>query len=325
MELLTGATGFLGRHLAARLAAEGRQIRALIRVGTDLRRIPAEVSDVVWGNLDDPGALARATHGIDTVYHAAARVSSGGARDAFERDNVSATEALLEAAEAAGVRRFVHVSSAGIYGSENAGGSINEGTPLDPRIEERGAYAWSKAEADRRVRAFGERSRLETIVIRPGLLYGGESTPFVARLHFPIPKAGGRRMIVGRRSNLLPFTHVDNACDAIVLASNHGQSSQAYNVIDGDVTQEEYLATLSGQGVRSVRPVYVPPVVFQPIALGCDLASRALGRTLPLSRYKLQRATESLRYDISAARRDLGWTPRIPLVDGIASFTERAA
>ena len=111
MELLTGATGFLGRHLAARLAAEGRQIRALIRVGTDLRRIPAEVSDVVWGNLDDPGALARATHGIDTVYHAAARVSSGGARDAFERDNVSATEALLEAAEAAGVRRFVHVLS----------------------------------------------------------------------------------------------------------------------------------------------------------------------------------------------------------------------
>lgn len=325
MELLTGATGFLGRHLAAKLAAEGREIRALIRVGTDLRRIPSEVKEVVWGNLDEPAALARATHGIDTVYHAAARVSSGGSREAFERDNVTATEALLEAAEAAGVRRLVHISSAGIYGSENAGSAIDETTPLDPRIEERGAYAWSKAEADRRVRAFGERSRLETIVIRPGLLYGSEATPFVARLHFPIPKAGGRRMIVGRRSNLLPFTHVENACDAIVLASGHGRGGQAYNVVDGDVTQEEYLAALDEQRVRTVQPVYVPPIFFQPLALGCDIASRALGRTLPLSRYKLQRATESLRYDTSAARQDLGWLPRIPLAEGVASFTERAA
>ncbi|MFP6664237.1 MAG: NAD-dependent epimerase/dehydratase family protein [Deltaproteobacteria bacterium] len=325
MDLLTGATGFLGRHLTRRLANEGQELRALVRVGTDLRRIPAEIKEIVWGSLDDAAAIARATHGIDTIYHLAARVSSGGSRDAFERDNVVATESLLEAAEAAGVRRLVHISSAGIYGSENAGAEITEETPLDPRIEERGAYAWSKAEADRKVRAFGENSRLETIVIRPGLLYGAETTPFVARLHFPVPKAAGRRVIVGRKNNLLPFTHVDNACDAIALASRTGKRGQAYNVVDGLVTQQEYLDALDSAGVRHIRPIYVSALLFAPVAAACDLASRLLGRSLPLSRYKLQRATESLRYDTKAAHEELGWRPSLDLKHGVASFEERAA
>ena len=136
MELLTGSTGFLGRHLARCLAAEGRKIRALVRAGTDLQRIPPEVGEIVWGSLDDPAAIARATHGIDTIYHTAARVSSGGNRQRFEDDNVIATEALLEAAEAAGVRRFIHVSSAGIYGAETrlwTHGSKNAGPTPGPR------------------------------------------------------------------------------------------------------------------------------------------------------------------------------------------------
>src|SRR5215470_4241831 len=118
MDLLTGATGFLGSHLARRLAAEGRTIRALVRPGTDLKRIPGEVAEVVWGGFDEPEALARATAGVDIVFHAAARVAAGGSRAQFHADNVVATEALLAAALAAGVRRFVHVSSAGIYGAD---------------------------------------------------------------------------------------------------------------------------------------------------------------------------------------------------------------
>jgi len=325
MELLTGCTGYLGRHLARKLADEGKQIRALVRTGTDLKRIPSEVGEVVWGSLDDPAAIARATHDVDTIYHTAARVSSGGNRQRFEDDNVLATESLLEAAEAAGVRRFIHISSAGIYGAETAGTEIHENTPLDPRIEERGAYAWSKAEADRRVRAFGENSRLETIIIRPGLLYGAEAAPFVARLHFPIPRSGGRRLIVGRRTNLLPFTHVDNACEAILNASNHGVSGRAYNIIDGRVTQGEYLEALRNQGIKDVQATYVPPAVFMPVAAACDIASRLLKRTLPLSRYKLTRATENLKYSTDAARSELQWRPTLDIQAGVATFEERTS
>lgn len=325
MELLTGCTGYLGRHLAARLAAKGYQLRALVRVGTDLKRIPDEIQEVVWGSLDDPAALARATHAIDTVYHVAARVSAGGSRDAFERDNVTATENLLEAAEAAGAKRFVHVSSAGIYGSDAASGDIDESTPLDPSIDQRGAYAWSKARADDRVRRFGETSNLEVVIVRPGILYGAEAKPFLGRLSFPVPRGKGRRIVVGSKDNLLPLTHVDNACDAIVLAGERGARGGAYNVVDGETTQGDYLALLADSGVSPVRPTYVPPALFTPIALGCELATRLTGRSLPLTRYKLRRATESLRYDTRAARDQLGWEPALDLPEGVASMKREPA
>lgn len=317
MDLLTGATGFLGHHLARRLAADGRRLRALLRPGTDRKRIPAGIAEVTWGSLDDAEALARATEGVEVVFHVAARVSQGGSRADFERDNVEATRRLLEAAERAGARRFVHVSSAGIFGADAAHGAITESTPLDPEIGKRGHYAWSKAEADRLVRGWS--GRLETVVVRPGILYGAEQPPFIARLALPIPRSG-RKMIVGSPEALLPLTHVDNAADAIALAATRGRGGAAYNVIDGLFPQGEYLDLLRTAGVARFAPMYVRPAWFAPVALACEIASRATGRSLPLSRYKLRRATESLRYDTALARAELDWTPRVTLAEGIAGL-----
>jgi 2-alkyl-3-oxoalkanoate reductase len=318
LDLVTGATGFLGRHLTRRLAADGRRVRALVREGTDLRRIPSEVTDLVWGDLDDAAALERATQGIERVFHTAARVTGRGSRAAFEASNVRGTEALLETSARHGVRRFVHVGSAGIYGADAARGSITETTQVDPQIELRGDYAWSKAESDRRVRAFAERQKeLAVVIVRPGLLYGRGLPPFIARLHFPVPRARGRRLIVGSPNALLPLTHVENAVEALVLAAERGRPGAVYNVVDGDTPQGEYLDLLSREGVVSVRPTYVPGALFTPVAWGCEVVSRLSGRRLPLTRYKLKRATESLRYDTRAARDELGWAPRVDLPSGV--------
>ncbi len=320
MDLLTGSTGYLGRHLARRLSEQGRRLRALVRPGTDLKRIPPQIEDVVWGDFEDPEALACATDAIDTVFHAAARVAAGGSRTAFTADNVEATEALLDAAAAAGVRRLVHVSSAGIYGASSADALIDEAAPLDPAIEQRGAYAWSKAEADRRVRAAAAAGRIAAVVVRPGILYGAEQRPFLARLQFPVPRAHGKRIVVGSRATLIPLTHVANACDAIALAAVRGRPGAAYNVVDGQITQGEYLELLARHGVVAVDPIFVHPAWLVPVALACELAGRLTGRTLPLTRYRLRRATESLRYDTSAARADLGWSPGVDLDAGVRSM-----
>ena len=317
MDLLTGATGFLGHHLAARLARDGRKLRTIARPGTDLKRIPREITEVVWGDFGEPETVRRAMSGVDVVFHTAARVSGGGKRDDFRRDNVDAVETLLRAAEAAGARRFVHVSSAGIFGAGQRGAAIDERTPLDPQIESRGFYAWSKAESDRLVRAFAAQSKLETVVVRPGILYGGEATPFIARLQFPVPRGKGRRVIVGSRGALLPLTHVDNACDAIALAADRGGSGSSYNVIDGPAQQGEYLDLLGANGVSNVRPTFVPPFLLWPVAYGCEILGRLAKRNLPLTRYRLKRATESLTYDTTAARDVLGWTPHIDLTAGV--------
>ncbi|MFM7143594.1 MAG: NAD-dependent epimerase/dehydratase family protein [Alphaproteobacteria bacterium] len=319
MDLLTGSTGFLGRHLARRLAADGRALRALVRRGTDRKRIPAEVSEIAWGEVDHTEALERALAGVDTVFHLAARVSGGGGREAFRRDNVEGTRILLDAAARAGVRRFVHVSSAGIFGASAAGAPITEDTPLDPEIEKRGDYAWSKAESDRLVRAH-RAPGMDCVVVRPGILWGAEQAPFFARLALPVPGAAGRRMIVGSPEALLPLTHVDNAADAIVLAAERGKPGASYNVVDGVFEQGRYLDLLRRSGAARFEPVYVRPAWFEPVALACEVATRATGRALPLSRYKLKRATESLRYDTRRAHEELGWQPRVGLEEGIAGL-----
>jgi nucleoside-diphosphate-sugar epimerase len=320
MDLLTGSTGYLGRHLARRLAADGRQLRALVKVGTDLKRIPREISDVIWGGFDDPHALARATHGVDTIFHVAARVSAGGGRELFERDNLLATESLLEAAAAAGCRRFVHVSSAGIYGTNAAASEITESTPLDPAIEKRGAYAWSKAAADELARRLGRERGIDVVVVRPGILYGAEAKPFLGRLSFSVPRSKNRRIIVGSHDALLPLTHVDNACDAIALASLHGRPGAAYNVVDGTISQGEFFDLLDREGVVSMRTTYVASRWLVPLALGCEVLTRLSGISLPLTRYKLRRATESLRYSTRAAQDDLGWRPAVDPPSGVAGM-----
>jgi nucleoside-diphosphate-sugar epimerase len=317
MDLLTGATGFLGSHLARRLAREGRKLRALVRPGTDWKRIPVEVEEVVWGDLTEPDALERATAGVEFVFHTAARVSGSGSRAAFHAANVAATEALLEAARAAGAERFVHVSSAGIYGAESASGAITEGTPLDPSIEQRGAYAWSKAEADRLVREFAARHQFPAIVVRPGILYGPGAKPFFARLHLPFPLKRSRRVIIGSPQALLPLTYVENACDAIVLAAQRGTPGEAYNVVDGVTSQAAYLKALAEAGARFETPLFVSQGFVVPVALACEIAGRLAKRNLPLTRYRLRRATESLRYDTTKAQHELGWTPKVGLAEGL--------
>ncbi len=153
--------------------------------------------------------------------------------------------------------------------------------------------------------------------MRPGILYGAEARPFLGRLSFPVPRGRGRRIVVGSKDALLPLTHVDNACDAIFLAS--------YNVVDGATSQGEYLALLAQHDVAPIRPTYVPSALFTPIAAGCELATRMIGRSLPLNRYKLRRATESLEYNTSAAREHLGWSHSLDLSAGVATMKPASA
>ena len=327
MDLLTGATGFLGNHLAARLARDGRKLRAIVRPGTDLRRIPREISEVVWGEIGEPETLQGALAGVDVVFHTAARVSGGGGRDAFARDNIAAVEALLRAAEAAGVRRFVHVSSAGIFGAGQKGVAITEDTPLDPAIEHRGVVRVVEG----RVGSPGARVRRSSRGSRPSSCGRASSTAATrsrssraCSSRCRAARAGGS--IVGSRSALLPLTHVDNACDAIALAAERGRSGAAYNVIDGTGHARGSISICwRAHGVRNVRPTFVPPFMLWPVALAVEVLGKLARRDLPLTRYRLKRATESLSYDTSAARDGLGWTPSVDLPTGVRAMADAAA
>src|SRR5262249_26596935 len=182
--------------------------------------------------------------GVDAVVHCAARVARSGNRADFFRDNVSGTAHLLAAAKAAGVKRFVHVSSIGVYGVPAKATSITEQTAYDPHPARRGAYTRSKTEADGLVQEFARKTGLSTLILRPGILVGPGGPEFTARLC--LGRFGGRVVIVGRRKARLPLCHVADAARAAALAVTARTTCTVYNLVDEGLTQEEWLRQPAG-------------------------------------------------------------------------------
>ncbi len=305
--LVTGAAGFLGRRVVTELARRGHRVRAMMHQSAP----PAAWTDVevVHAALGDSRAVGRALAGIRIVVHCAARVARRGTRAEFFSDNVTGTQHLLEAAAAAGVERFVHVSSIGIYGHTTTNHTVKENGGYDPRPELRGAYTWSKLAADRLVQELGRTHGLRTIVIRPGILVGPDGPAFTARL--AIGPLGGRLFVIGRGSVPLPLCHVDDAARAIAAAVDAAEAAGPYNLVDPSLTQDEWLRGRAHNGGRP-RVTYVSPALAAIPAAGLELVARLARRSAPtLSRYKIRRATEDLHYDTTRARRDLGWKPEI--------------
>ena len=302
--LVTGASGFLGQHVLAALRERGHHVRAMVR----FPRLSEEWQDVeeVVAALGDDASIAQALEGVDAVVHCAARVARSGSRADFFRDNVSGTTHLLAAAKAAGIKRFVHVSSIGVYGVPPKATSITEQTAYDPHPDRRGAYTWSKIEADRIVQEFARKTGLSTLILRPGILVGPGGPEFTARLCLGC--FGGRVVIVGRRGARLPLCHVADAARAAALAVTARTTCTVYNLVDEGLTQEEWLRQRAAAG-WAMRPVYVPPSLALIPAFALEMVTRLAGKASPLSRYKIRRATESLSYDTARATLDLGWKP----------------
>jgi nucleoside-diphosphate-sugar epimerase/predicted dehydrogenase len=313
--LVTGAGGFLGQRVVATLRRHGHHVRALIHATPPPEEwINDELVDIVSGSLADDDCITQALIGAKAVVHCAARVAQRGNRDDFFRDNVNGTAHLLEAAASAGAERFVHVSSIGVYGHHNGGAATREDTGYDQHPEQRGAYTWSKLEADRLALEFGQSGRLRTVVIRPGILVGSGTRGFTARL--ALGSALGRLLVVGRPGALLPLCHVDDVARAVLAALTADEAQGAYNIVDAEMRQDEWLRGLAARGATK-RAMFVPPVMLTIPAAALELTFRLAGRKTPLSRYKIRRATESLRYDTGRARRDLGWSPTV----GVRSLT----
>jgi nucleoside-diphosphate-sugar epimerase/predicted dehydrogenase len=308
--LVTGASGFLGRRVVEALAARGHQVRAMVRypcLDVESNRV-----EEVLATLGDEAAVGAALEGVEAVVHCAARVARRGSRDDFFRDNVDGTRQLLEAARRAGVERFVHVSSIAVYGVERGLERVAEDAAYDPHPDWRGAYTWSKLEADRLVLERGAALGLRTVVLRPGILVGAGGPDFTARL--TLGRLRGRVFIVGRPGQRLPLCHVDDVARAAALAVAAPEARGAYNVVDDALTQREWLREREAAG-WPFRPVYIPPAIAAVPALALETIARLTGRGRPaLSRYRVRRATESVRFETARAARDLGWTPETGVV-----------
>lgn len=319
--LVTGATGFLGGHLATALVARGYTVRALSRRrgGHDaLERLGVAV---VEGDLADLPSLVRAARGIPLVFHAAGRISDWGPREAFLAANVEGTRNVVAACREAGVRRLVHLSSLTVLGLPTDGRVVSEETP--PPAPRRGDhYTESKLAGERIVREAHGIGGVATTVVRPGAIWGPGDPNVVPRIVRLLRR--GAMPYVGGGSNLLGLSHVENLVPGVVLAAETpAAEGQLYHLTDGEeVTAREAVdAIADALGVPRPRRSMPRWAVLGAAAL-VEAAARALGRRdpPPLTRYGARFVSCHARYDLGKARRELGYAPSVSFREGVAGL-----
>jgi nucleoside-diphosphate-sugar epimerase len=313
--LVTGASGFIGGHIARRLAAEGRPVRALVRATSDTSGLSGV--ELAVGDLGDGASLARAAAGCATVVHCAALVSDWATVAEIAAVNVSGTARLLEACSAARVRRFVHVSTTDVYGHPVIA-QVDETWPPGPCAK---WYAQTKREAEARVRE----AEREWVIVRPATVYGPGSVDVVGQLADAV--LGGHMVLVDHGRANAGLTYVDNVADLVVLALDHPDAAgEAFNATDGlDVTWRRFVADLAvglgGIPARWSLPYRLAQALGLALEQGYRLARRATGLTAAplLSRQAVQVMGVDQDFSNARARERLGWAPRVGYAEGLAA------
>ena len=280
-------------------------MRAVVRPTSDA--LPALVESVA---LDDIGAATdwrTALAGVGAVVHLAARAhvvreSSPEAHALYSAVNTRGTLRLAEAAAAAGVRRFVFLSSARVHGERSTGAPFTESSPLvadDP-------YGRSKADAERGLASLARAGKLDPVILRPPLVYGPGARGNFARLVALV--AHGVPLPFGAVRNRRSLVYVGNLLDAIVTALDHpAAAGQTFMVSDGeDVSTPELVRRIARALGKPARLVPVPAALLR---IGGALAGRSDDVT---------RLLDDLVVDSSKIRAFLGWSPVFTLDEGLA-------
>ena len=320
MNLVTGATGLLGSHIAQKLRLAGQSVRALVRSGADTSFLDAIGVEKAIGDVTDRASIERAMRGVAVVYHSAARVGDWGAWPEFLAITVEGTRNVIQAAAAAGVQRFLHISSISAYGHPNGKGLVlDERAPLGANLHKWSYYSRAKVEAEKIVWAAQEKGQVSVTVIRPSWLYGERDRASMPRLIRAL--RAGEAKLLGDGSNRLNLTYAGNEADGCILAANSPQAAgQAYNLCnDGVITQQEYFNKIAARiGAKPVSKK-VPYGVAYSAGFLMELFGHMVGRKSPplVTRYSAWLLGRQVFFSSEKIQRELGWHPAVGYDEGI--------
>jgi nucleoside-diphosphate-sugar epimerase len=313
--LVTGATGFIGRHVAEALAERGHEVRCVVRRPEKAAGLAACGLEVVPGDLGEPESLRAAAHGRDVIVHAAAQVGEWGPRAAFDDANVAGTRHLLDAAEAMGVGRLVHVSSVAVYGRRR--GRIDEGMPCQ-RTGDR--YVDTKVGAEDLVWQRHRAGALACAAVRPCVVYGPYDWKFVPRVAAGLQ--AGRIPLVGGGGLRAPVVSVRDVADLVIECATHAAAAgEAFNCASTEaVTWKQVFEQVAELvGARAPRFSIPYPVAYAAGAV-LEAAYRLAGSRTPpdITRFAAQVVGVPVEYDMTKAARLLSWRPGVAFADGLA-------
>lgn len=320
--LVTGGTGFIGSHLAEEGRRRGAEVVVLGLTDRPEERANVEALarqgvEIVPGSITDPELCRRAVRGATHVFHLAVAMREGGKQDEFfERVNLDGTRHLLDAARAAGVRRFVYCSTIGIFG-HRAPGVTREDSPLRPG----NVYERTKVAAERLVREVSARSGLPFVVLRPADVYGPRDQRLlklfrgVSRGRFPLfGKGAGRRHMV----------YVDDVVSAFFQACERDEALGQAPIVAGPrpCTLRELIAEVQAATGSRRYGFRLPLAPMLAAAAVVEDTCRALKLDPPIYRRRMDFFWSDSEFDTALARRTLAWAPRVELADGIRRTAE---
>lgn len=316
--LVTGGNGFVGSHVCRTLVQSGYRVRALVYPGTSLAPLQGLSIDVAEGDITRPETLTAPLVNATHVVHLAAKVSDWGPDAAFQKSIVEGTDNVVRAAVAAGVARFVHMSSVSVHRYRGHSDS-DENTALDGDIN---AYARTKVAAEKLLH--GYHKQLGIAIVRPGLMpYGPGDLHAFPQLAQTIEKKIFR--LIDQGQHRFGVSYVDNLVDGIALCLSHpAAANETFVIADDDILTWKKLADDIAEGLGCARiTASVPSSLAKLGGVACEtLANLGLLKSPPLTRYRIATVSSDIVFRNDKAKRLLGYKPRVDWKTGITNTIE---
>ncbi len=308
---VTGATGFLGGHLARELSRRGQTVRALVRRRPEECALDREPNvELVSGDLTRLEDVVGASEGCSIFYHIAALYRSAGEKDSVFYDvNVGGTENVLEAARRHGAERVVHCSTIGVHGDVEEF-PADENSPFRPHD----VYQRSKLEGELRARAAAEKGQ-PVAIFRPAGIYGPGDTRFL-KLFKTIHE--GRFRMFGPGEVFYHLVYVSDLVEGAILCGEHPAAAGNAYILAGPryTTINELTAVIADSLGRKVPRGRLPLAPLKLAARVCESVCRPLKIEPPLHSRRLDFFTVNRAFSIEKARRELGYAPKVDLPEG---------
>ena len=320
--LVTGATGFLGKHLVQKLVARGDEVCALVWPPSTCSTLQNLSVTMLEGDIQNTALVMQAAKGKDVVFHCAGKVDDWGPRHEFYQVNVEGTRNMLEASRAAGVKHFIHISSLVVLG-------IPETTPVDETMPYStkffNPYMETKFLSEKLVIEYHNKHKLPVTIIRPGILWGPGDTSIFPRLE-RLASKGLMIFKMGTGNNVLCLSYVHNLVDALLLAADvKNPDCQVYHITDEEkITSGVFFAALT-KAIGAKQPTIPTPLfILFIVASLFELGAKLLRLSQPplLTRYGLYMWSCTFITNISKAKKQLGYQQRVFFKEGIQQLTE---
>ena len=318
--LVTGATGFVGRHLVKALHEQGRDIRCFVRKTSQTGFLQQLGVELFYGELEDQDSLIKALHDIDILYHAAGEVFALE-EEKYSKVNISGLKNILEACSSGSVKKIIHFSSSSATGpNQYRDVPVNEDSPCHPITP----YGKSKLAGEKIIEEFSIKYNVPAIIIKPPLVYGSWLSDSSRVLMFLQLIHKGLFNIFGDGNNLLSLCYIDNLIHGVLLAEKENRRTfETYFIADArPYTLNEIAETITQEQGKPLPVSHLPLWSANMLSIGLSIASQLFGFTSPLSRNTVMELKNNWFVDVSKAQMNLGYQPIVDFRDGVKITVE---